>query len=171
MLPIRLICAVTRHFRWIRNRKIFSAFFSIECISKHISGSLQNRIQNLLLCSVECVEVKWEAAHRCCSTVAEGWCCHTGSHTKLPFPTSFPLFLSLLQLFLLSVGSFVLLSPLSVSSSRRHPFLSPPTFTDRRTHTHLHLPQLPFYSPAPASPPASSWSLRDTLPSRSLLSK
>lgn len=34
------------------------------------------------------------AAHRCCSTVAAGWCCHTSSHTKPPAPTSFLIFSS-----------------------------------------------------------------------------
>lgn len=52
------------------------------------------------------------AAHRCCSTVAAGSCCHTGSHTKLPGPTSFPLFPLLFRLLLpLRRLPFVLPSP------------------------------------------------------------
>lgn len=79
--------------------------------------------------------MKWEEAYRCCSTVAAGWCCHTGSHTKLPFPTSFPLFLvSFPGLFSYLSGP---LSSLYSSHSLRHAvtpsFL--PTFTGRQTHT------------------------------------
>lgn len=36
-----------------------------------------------------CYVLNGGAAHRCCSTVAAGWCCHTGCRTKPPAPTSF----------------------------------------------------------------------------------
>lgn len=92
-----------------------------------------------------CDEVKQEAAHRCCSTVAAGWCCHTGFHTKPSYPTSFALalFPPCFQLFLLSAESFVLLPPLSASSSHRHLILaSPHSSTHANTFTCLSSPSL-----------------------------
>lgn len=91
---------------------------------------------------VVCDGEEWEAAHRCCSTVAAGWCCHTGSHTKLPAPTSFPPFVissvfpTLTRLLcppFTSLPLFFTPLPLSVSSYKH-------------THTHFYLPRLSGYS-------------------------
>lgn len=108
-------------------------------------------------------ENEWFSAHRCCSTVAAGWCCHTGSHTKRSSPTSS------LPLFLFLPSSSPALPPLSrllcppFTPLRLFftpsPLLLSPTFTFTFTDTHLYLPQLPLYSPAPASPPAPSCTL------------
>lgn len=81
-------------------------------------GSFQD-----MLCKMA---IETEASHRCCSTVAAGWCCHTGSHTKLPSPTSF-------SYFLYFSFSFLLLSVLSRLASHSC-FLH--SFNTKRSTTH-----------------------------------
>lgn len=108
-----------------------------------------------------CAVLNGGAAHRCCSTVAAGSCCHTGSRTKPPGPTSFPIFPPSSSSFLLPHRRLFSLRPLVVLSFTPSPLPVSPTFTGRQTH--LHLPRLPFYSPAPASSSASNWKLPDTL--------
>lgn len=102
------------------------------------------QLDRLLLLLLLLFVVKY--AHHCCSTVAAGWCCRTGSHTKPPFPTSF-LFLASSPVFFTSIGSSVLLPPLSVSFLRRCPFQSPQRSWKRHTHTHTPTP-----APAPFLP-------------------
>lgn len=83
---------------------------------------------------VVCDGEEWEAAHRCCSTVAAGWCCHTGSHTKLPAPTSFPPFV----LFCFSNSHSSALSSFHLSPSLLHAVT--PFCLIIQTHTYTLLP-------------------------------
>lgn len=116
VLPIKLICAgicsglaTGKSFRYF--------FYQVEArLSAHFKTSWRRHLGWLNTNSAVfllCVSgLNRAAAHRCCSTVAAGSCCHTGSHTKLPGPTSFPLFPLLFQLLLpLRRLPFVLPSP------------------------------------------------------------
>lgn len=81
------------------------------------------------------------AAHRCCSTVAAGSCCHTGSHTKLLGPTSFPLFPLLFRLLLsLRRLPFVLPSPRCQSALHA---VTPSGLPHIHRHTNKHTSTCP----------------------------
>lgn len=180
VLPIKLICAGICS-RLATGKSYLQFFYQVEArcqhISKHFDGVIQGLNTNsavLLLCVCVCVCVRVESRSSspllqyCSSRLVLSYRLpHEATRSDIlpPLPASFPASPSPP-----SAPFCPPFTPLSVCSSRRHPFRSPP-HSQTHKQTHLHLPRLPFYSPAPASPSASGCQLRNKLCFRRLFSK